>query len=401
MPSVVRSHPTAVPLGRPSPPRARLRGAALVALLLVGLLPAAPAAASTGMPLVAAPSVTLTGAQAWARSKNAHARFVDDIVPALFAAASAQARANGGRAIDPAILVAQSAHETGWGRFGGVVPPTHHNTAGIKTAAGGSNTDPDAHERFADWADGARAHTNHLAAYTGLTPVGTPHGRYHVVARLTWAGSIRTVEELGARWAPSSTYGDRVAALTAELRRFAGPPPIVPPDGPPLEPAPLSPDGPVGMPTLTRRSSGAEVLTLQLLLAERDPGFDHSSGPGVYGPRTERAVKSVQRAIGVKRNGRADRCVWEALWPIATALTPAEGAAAAGMPRLRAGDCGADVALLNALLEARHPDFDPGPAPAVYGPATTAGVKRLQRELRIKRTGRADTAVWAALLPSA
>ena len=378
----------------------RVRALLLAALLLTVSLPAVPAMASTGMPLVASPSVTLAGAQAFARSKGAHARFVDDIVPALFAAASAQASTNGGRAIDPAILVAQSAHETGWGRFGGVVPPTHHNTAGIKTAAGGSNTDPDAHERFADWADGARGHTNHLAAYTGLDPVGTPHGRYHTVRRLSWAGSIRTVEELGARWAPSSTYGDRVAALTAELRRFAGPPPVEPPVEPPLEPAPLSPEGPVGMSTLRRGDRGAEVLALQLLLAERDASFDVTSGPGTYGPRTERAVRSLQRAVGLQRTGRTDRCVWEALWPTPTAPSALPGAAAS-MPTLRRGDCGEDVALLNGLLEARSPGFDPGSVPAVYGPATVAEVKALQGTLRVKRTGRADATVWAALLPGA
>jgi peptidoglycan hydrolase-like protein with peptidoglycan-binding domain len=379
----------------------RVRALLIAALLLTASLPAAPAMATTGMPLVASPSVTLAGAQAFARSKGAHARFVDEIVPALFAASSAQASANGGRAIDPAILVAQSAHETGWGRFGGVVPPTHHNTAGIKTAAGGANTDPDAHERFADWADGARAHTNHLAAYTGLAPVGTPHGRYHTVRRLSWAGSVRTVEELGARWAPSSTYGDRVAALTAELRRFAGPPPvdppIDPPTEPPLEPAPLSPEGPSGMPTLRRGDRGAEVLALQLLLAERDPSFDVSSGPGVFGPRTERQVRSLQRAAGLPRSGGADRCVWEALWPTPTVPSerpPVESAP----PTLRRGDCGADVALLNALLAARSPGFDPGPVPAVYGRATVAEVKRLQRSLRVRRSGRADATVWSALL---
>ena len=410
MPSVTRPHPTAssiaLPRRYPASRRASRRAALLVALLLVGLLPALPAPASTGMPLVAAPSVTLVDAQEWASSKRTvHPRFVEDIVPALFCAALRQAAANGGRAIDPAILVAQSAHETGWGNFGGVVPPTHHNTAGIKIANTrlDSDTDPEQHERFADWADGARGHTNHLAAYTGLAPVGTPHGRYRVVLTTPWAGSIRTVEELGARWAPSGTYGQRVASLTSELRGFARgrPSPAPCPEAAPLEPAPLSPDGPAGMSTLTRRSSGAEVLALQLLLAERDPSFDHSSGPGVYGPRTEAAVKAVQREIGVKRTGRADRCVWEALWPTATAPAAVAGRSAAGMPRLRAGDCGADVALLNALLEARDPDFDAGPTPAVYGAATVAEVKALQRELRIKRTGRADTAVWAALLPGA
>jgi len=384
---------------RPGASTLRVGAVVVAAALVLGFVPPVPAGASTGMPLVAAPSVTLAGAQSWARSKNAHARFVDQIVPALFAAASAQAAANGGRAIDPAILVAQSAHETGWGRFGGVVPATHHNTAGIKTAAGGSNDDPEAHERFADWPDGARGHTNHLAAYTGLKPVGEPHGRYHTVRRLSWAGSVTTVQELGARWAPSSTYGDRIAALTAELRTFAGPPPSAAPPTP-IEPAPLPAEGPGALPTLRSGARGPEVLLLQQLLAARDPGFDHSSGPGIYGPRTVRAVQALQRVVGVPRSGRTDRCVWEALWPEPLPVATTDVRAPATMPVLRVGTCGPEVALLNELLAARSASYDAGPAPSVYGSRTAAEVKRVQRELGRKRNGRADAAVWAALWPA-
>ena len=179
--------------------------------------PARPPAA--GETLIKPPSCTVYQARAWAEQNNAHRRFIDDIIPATFQAADAQRAANAGRAIDPAVALAQAAKETGWGQFRGVLRPARHNPAGIKIAAGGDNFDPDAHESWPTWAEGARAHLNHLAAYTGLTPVGTPHGRYHTVRRTEWAGTIETAEQLGARWAPAGTYGEDVARMTRDLQQ--------------------------------------------------------------------------------------------------------------------------------------------------------------------------------------
>jgi hypothetical protein len=85
-----------------------------------------------------------------------------------------------------------------------------NNWAGIKTRQGGPCDERSAHESFATPEDGVRAHFNHMAAYVGLVPLGEPHPRYHVVAGLRWAGTIQTVEELSARWAPSSDYGESV-----------------------------------------------------------------------------------------------------------------------------------------------------------------------------------------------
>src|SRR5690606_4543399 len=68
--------------------------------------------------------------------------------------------------------------------------------------------------------EGVRAHYNHLAAYVGVEPYGEPHGRWHVVRVMPWAGAIRYVEELGGRWAPNPDYGhsivrDYLASLLA------------------------------------------------------------------------------------------------------------------------------------------------------------------------------------------
>lgn len=182
-----------------------------------------------GMHLVDWPTATIFQAFEWARSKKAAPRF-SEVIVALYRAADVQ-RVTHGEAIDPAVAVAQAAKETGWGRFSGVLGPERHNTAGIKIEAGGGNFDPDAHESFESWDEGARAQLNHLGAYAGIPPVGIPHPRHATVMRLEWAGNIRTVEELGARWAPSASYGRDIVAMVQELRAVVATPgkPATPP----------------------------------------------------------------------------------------------------------------------------------------------------------------------------
>lgn len=118
--------------------------------------------------------------------------------------------------VDPVVLVAQCAVETGWGRFGGVITAEWNNTCGLKTAAGGDDKDPGAHARFADLRTGAQAHACHLLAYAsvGPLPAWNPDPRSHLVER----GSAQTVQELGA-WAPSNPdYGADIAAVVHRLR---------------------------------------------------------------------------------------------------------------------------------------------------------------------------------------
>jgi len=123
--------------------------------------------------------------------------------------------------IDAAVFVAQAAKETGFGRFGGVIDASFHNSCGLKTAAGGDNDDPAAHMRFRDWDRGARAHCAHLALYAGvLTPaqanrLGDPRAFESI------HGVAPTVQELGGKWAPDPAYGrSMVRDLLRPLRRF-------------------------------------------------------------------------------------------------------------------------------------------------------------------------------------
>ena len=128
--------------------------------------------------------------------------------------------------VDPAVLAAQCALETNWGRFGGAVDVTFNNTCGLKTVSG-SGDDPDDHQRFpADlhgrpWL-GALAHAHHLRLYCGFpVPPDTPDPRAKYVGPGTANfNTVRYVEDLGGRWAPAADYGKRVARIVTGV--FAG-----------------------------------------------------------------------------------------------------------------------------------------------------------------------------------
>lgn len=329
--------------------------------------------ASDGMPILGPDSAGLAAAQEWARSKKAHATFVNDILPSLHAAAVESREANSGRGIDFAVLVAQSAKETGWGRFGGVLDASFRNTAGIKTAGGGGDFDPDAHQRFPSWAEGARAHVNHLSGYVGLYPVGEPHPRYHTVARLSWAGSIKTVEELGARWAPSGSYGTDIVKMVRELSEMAPAPAASPMPAQAPESAPAE-----RYPVLRRGARGDAVRRLQGILGV--------PADGVFGPQTERAVRAFQSSRLLTVDGVVGSKTWVAL---TATVTP--------RPTLRRGDRGEHVLHLQRRLHALNPTFSYSSGPGTFGPATEAEVRAHQRRRRITVDGVVGKQTWSTL----
>ncbi len=170
----------------------------------------APVIKPTYTPLLAAPRVTLTQAQRWAASRNAAQGFID-IAPLYW-------NYGGITGLRPEILYAQAAHETNFGKFCGQVPAWYNNWAGIKVA--NSNGDrPEDHQQFSTPHDGVRSHFNHMTAYVGgINPIGELHDRYHVVKKLPWAGTIKTLEQLSGRWAPSPTYHVRILTMLEEMK---------------------------------------------------------------------------------------------------------------------------------------------------------------------------------------
>ena len=144
---------------------------------------------------------TLEQAIKWATKKGAHQRFID--VAELY---WKYGEITGIRAD---VLYAQAAKETGYGKYGGRVLPEQNNWAGIKKY-GAVGDEPEDHEDFESPEDGVRGHFNHMSAYLGLEPVGEPHGRYKSVKSLSWAGTIKTVEQLGGKWCPDVYYGSSI-----------------------------------------------------------------------------------------------------------------------------------------------------------------------------------------------
>lgn len=124
--------------------------------------------------------------------------------------------------VDPIVLAAQCAHETGWGNFGGAVTPDMGNTCGLKNQLGRGDAKAD-HATFPMKngfpITGAFAHAHHLMLYSGFpVPDNTPDPRAMWVGPGTvHFGSARYVEELSGKWAPSKDYGKMVVLKYIQL----------------------------------------------------------------------------------------------------------------------------------------------------------------------------------------
>lgn len=123
------------------------------------------------------------------------------------------------RNIAPDVLIAQAMVETGYGRYGGDSRPW--NMAGIKK--GGNVGDaPKDFERPRTARKGVRMHVNHMAAYTGKRPIGTPHDRFYdarkAQKRRGWW--VRRVGHLGnGIWATDPNYDDKIRRVLSGMSR--------------------------------------------------------------------------------------------------------------------------------------------------------------------------------------
>ena len=171
-------------------------------------------AATTDFKIISNSEVTAKQAEKWAKSKGATEAFVN-LSDLYFKYYKDHGKVN------PAIAYVQAAKETGFGKFGGVLNESYHNPCGLKTATGGSDTDPNAHEKFDNWDEGVQAHLDHLALYAGAK--GYPRDdSYDQRQFTTIKGTAATISSLGAKWAPSTTYGDELIELYEDLLDYAG-----------------------------------------------------------------------------------------------------------------------------------------------------------------------------------
>jgi len=151
--------------------------------------------------LVGQSEATLEQAKAWATKRGAAQIYID--IADLY---WEYGELTGIRAD---VLYAQAAKETNFGKYTGQVKPEQNNWAGIKKY-GATGDEPEDHEDFATPDDGVRGHFNHMCAYVGLEPVGEPHGRYKSVKSLSWAGTVKSVQQLGGKWCPNIDYGNSI-----------------------------------------------------------------------------------------------------------------------------------------------------------------------------------------------
>src|SRR3989338_5506693 len=103
------------------------------------------------------------------------------------------------------------------------------------------------------------------------------------------------------------------------------PPPPAPPAPPPAPPAPPppppAPPPPAGGPLLGKGSAGPEVRRAQEKLKAH--GFDPGPIDGIFGPKTEAAVRAFQQARGIQVDGVVGPQTWGKLNENAPAARPA------------------------------------------------------------------------------
>ncbi len=153
-------------------------------------------------------NVSIEQMKEWARLRAADPLFID-LAPVFYEIA-----VNTG--IDPAVIYAQSAKETDFMRFTGVLDASFKNPCGMKVTAGGGDYDRDAHMRFASWEEGIQAQADHLALYAGLAgypKAGSPDPRHFPFL----FGTAPTLEDLNGKWAPSKIYGKTIVWFVNEM----------------------------------------------------------------------------------------------------------------------------------------------------------------------------------------
>ena len=113
--------------------------------------------------------------------------------------------------LDPAVLIAQSALETGYWT-------ENEWEEGLNPAALGVGDVEDVSIRYDNGKDAARAHVVHAYVYA-VGPVADGHAlapyldldpRYDAVRQAGWAGTVRTIAQLTGKWATDPDYHTKI-----------------------------------------------------------------------------------------------------------------------------------------------------------------------------------------------
>ena len=156
--------------------------------------------------VLAAPTCDLHQMQTWATSKNATTAFVNNAVKFYNYAKQV--------GVNPCLAYAQSAEETGFGKYGGDVLVTYHNTCGLKNANGSGFA------IFPSWNVGIEAHIDHLALYAGAAGyprAGTPDPRHFPYL----LGTAKTITTVAGKWAENPAYATKLKQLMIQIEAMA------------------------------------------------------------------------------------------------------------------------------------------------------------------------------------
>lgn len=191
------------------------------------------------------------------------------------------------------------------------------------------------------------------------------------------------------------------ASFTALMREAPGetaPVPVEPPEGPPSAveppedpPAAVDPMPPPSIPEagLTRGTEGDGVRVLQSRLVELGLMTPEAvaTGPGIFGPRTEAAVRGLQRATGRPTNGQFDvptRAALSALFKGEERGPNADSALTRMVQR---------ELLARGFMTTQEVATGPG----VFGPRTEGALMAFQGAQGLETRGRLDVATFRAL----
>jgi len=171
---------------------------------------------------------------------------------------------------------------------------------------------------------------------------------------------------------------------------------VPPPTPPPVIPTP--PSVPL-CPRLQRGARGPDVTRLQRLLL--NAGFNPGPIDGIFGSRTESAVRSLQAARRLPVTGIVNVATWTALGvncgvipPVPVPPTP-EPPPQYFCPILRLGSRGPAVRFLQRLLQQKG--FYRDSIDGEFGPTTQRAVRQFQRQAGLTVTGVVNAATWEAL----
>ena len=162
---------------------------------------------------------------------------------------------------------------------------------------------------------------------------------------------------------------------------------------------------------LRRGSSGPNVVVLQVALNRISQSYPAipkvPAVDGIFGSRTEAAVRAFQQIFGLTADGIVGPATWYEIVRLYTAVTDLSELRSQGQQfyainwtapgALQVGDTGEKVRQLQfmlSVLDTYIPEIPPLSIDGIYGSATRAAVLAAQRRFGLPETGSVDSVTW-------